>query len=98
MATDRELLELAAKAAGMDGYEYNDGYTNAYYAGSKFYMTKPGSHTPWNPLSSDGDALRLAVNLGLLMKKSVIESLAFCDEAGTRRAFVSAAAAIGRSL
>jgi hypothetical protein len=65
MSADRELLELAARAAGLEGYEYTDGYTNAFYAGSRFYMTQPDMHTPWNPLDDDGDALRLAVKLDI---------------------------------
>lgn len=71
--TDRELLELAAKAAGfnfrwfrvkqwknMKGkigpYRYCTGTVDVY-----------GSHhtKPWNPLTDDGDALRLAVKLGI---------------------------------
>ena len=63
--TDKKLLELAAKAAGKDHLFWNDGKTTAYYSGSLFYMTTPGSHTPWNPLTNDGDALRLAVKLKL---------------------------------
>lgn len=61
--TDKELLELAAKAAGMRNLVFNEGETNAYYAGSLFYMTGEKSHLPWNPLTGDGDALRLAVKL-----------------------------------
>lgn len=45
--TDREMLELAAKAAGYWNYTYN------CYEG-------PMS---WNPRDDDGDALRLAVDL-----------------------------------
>jgi hypothetical protein len=54
--TDRELLEDAAKAAGKEHYgEYNA------HAGLK---TTGGW---WNPLTDDGDALRLAVKLSLLI-------------------------------
>lgn len=61
---DKELLELAARAAGIVGKYYNEGETTAYYAGSLHYMTGPGhKHSPWNPLTDDGDALRLAVKL-----------------------------------
>lgn len=51
MSTDRELLDLAAKAAGVvleDEHYWRDGFW-----------------TRWNPLKDDGDALRLAVRLGL---------------------------------
>lgn len=51
---DRELLELAAKAANM---------TPEDFIGNQNYMDGLLSH--WNPLTDDGDALRLAVNLGL---------------------------------
>lgn len=52
---DRELVELAAKAAGITGTWHRSGYV-AYsgWCGSVF-----------DPLNDDGDALRLAVNLGL---------------------------------
>ena len=49
---DRTILELAAKAIGK--YALSDGYI---YAGF-------GSRE-WTPLTDDGDALRLAVKLGL---------------------------------
>jgi len=100
--TDRELLELAAKAAGKKHYgEYGP------HAGLK---TSGGW---WNPLTNDGDALRLAVKLGIdVMHTNIhspqvhamadydvacIEDSATDPCASTRRAIVRAAAAIGRS-
>ena len=53
--TDRELLERAAKAAG---YEY------AKHGG---YIVVDGIPGNWNPLTDDGDALRLAVKLNLVV-------------------------------
>ena len=70
--TDRELLELAAKAAGIKwlpattekGIELEpkfglwlviDGEPNEY------------QRRRWNPLTDDGDALRLAVKLGMVI-------------------------------
>jgi hypothetical protein len=55
--TDRELLKLAAKAYGIGKPAYvND-------SGSWVFIDP---NTPnWNPLTNDGDALRLAVSLGL---------------------------------
>ena len=52
--TDKELLELAAKAAGyiFDGLVLRNDETEFEYDG-------------WNPLTDDGDALRLAVKLSL---------------------------------
>ena len=66
--TDRELLELAAKAAGiavirsrLDDPLVRDmlvanGHRNPHHETG-----------PWNPLTDDGDALRLAVKLELEM-------------------------------
>ena len=110
--TDRELLELAAKAAGfnfkwfkvkqwknMKGkigpYRYFTGTVDVY-----------GSHhtKPWNPLTDDGDALRLAVKLRMQVSITTescrAETLPVLgvmvndnDEfAATRRAIVMAAA------
>lgn len=63
--TDQELLELAAKAAG---YEIEvDQYEVIYcHEGSG-----PQSWAIWNPLTCDGDALRLACKLALVV---------YCDE------------------
>ncbi|WP_454695721.1 hypothetical protein [Achromobacter aegrifaciens] len=62
--TDRKLLELAAKAAGIEVWPG---------AGAQALMlfTRPDKSDPsgkvtgvaWNPLTDDGDALRLAVKL-----------------------------------
>lgn len=61
MSTDRELLELAAKAIGM---EKPDGFHPV--AGFVWIKHSPHRHeTRWNPLTDDGDALRLAVKLGI---------------------------------
>jgi len=51
---DRELLELAAKAAGVRR-ELTD-------TGEAFYIGKSSCHA-WDPLNNDDDALRLAVKL-----------------------------------
>ena len=58
--TDRELLELAAKAAGIVGVD--DVYP-IFRGASKDWDLKDWSE--WNPLTDDGDALRLAVKLKL---------------------------------
>ena len=57
MMTDRELLELAAKAAGLEG-EWKT------TVGGWPCLILPGHHA-WQPLHDDGDALRLAVQLEL---------------------------------
>lgn len=92
--TDREYLELAAKAAGIplkpDFKERFD-----YYMADRLM---------WNPLTDDGDALRLAVRCGILNLDDALfngdHSIDFRDDpyAATRRAIVRAAAEIGRSM
>jgi len=57
--TDRELLEAAAKAAGLTIGAWSDNYGAFMYRG-----VEPGKSW-WNPLTDDGDALRLAVKLEL---------------------------------
>lgn len=61
--TDRELLELAAKAAG---HTLGDGWNEC---GEDYGLiingTGRGDGDFWNPLTDDGDALRLAVKLGI---------------------------------
>jgi hypothetical protein len=56
--TDRELLEMAAKAAGING-EIQDGDIG-------FWIDRRRGIV-WNPLTDDGDALRLAVKLRLCL-------------------------------
>jgi len=70
MNADRELLELAAKAAGVNARWFNvkqwqrkKSHPNCrFYCGTKEVF---GTHhsKPWNPLTDDGDALRLAAKL-----------------------------------
>lgn len=98
--TDRELLIFSAKAAG-------------YVRDENWNPHRPGIGTNnWNPLTDDGDALRLAVKLGMNVLCSKTEAIAFfgsdisCHElefsedigAATRRAIVRAAAALGEAM
>ena len=92
--TNRELLELAAKACLP-----NESYTNAAFM--------RGFFSNWNPLTDDGDALRLAVKLGIQAWRddNIIwcngERFGFEDDdpyAATRRAIVRAAAGIGKEI
>ncbi len=55
--TDREMHELAAKAAGVDAVE----------AGGSFWVKdEDGEYfKPWRPREDDGDALRLAAALDI---------------------------------
>ena len=56
--TDREMLEFSAKAAGIDV---------RWYQGDCLRVADKcnGFAGKWNPITDDGDALRLAVKLGL---------------------------------
>jgi hypothetical protein len=60
--TDRELLEAAAKAAGIkhrpDWYDWRHGIAMVHESGRDCM-----GH--WNPLTDDADAFRLAVKLNL---------------------------------
>lgn len=110
MDTDRELLEAAAKAAGIKGQwmaEPPDGLSEDPY----FNFVVATGYI-WNPLTDDGDALRLAVKLGLTInpykrgifvsrdedEPVITEEWADDDYAATRRAIVRAAAEIGRNM
>jgi len=108
---DKELIELAAKAAGYEYLENNGA------------IVSNGVPMVWNPLLDDGDALRLAVKLhintrflfdgcndqynevwaekGQVWACEDIGMLGFeqLDEcAATRRAIVCAAAKIGKAM
>ena len=101
--TDRKLLELAAKAAGMDVLPH----PSSKYSPSLLFI-HDGCN--WNPLTDDGDALRLAVKLKLLVDGCSECARPLSDAIGwqtgdanddpyaaTRRAIVRAAAEIGRA-
>lgn len=59
--SDKELLELAAKAAGIEVFFDSEG--------DCYRVKESGNRQYWNPLSFDGDALRLAVKLGISIKQ-----------------------------
>jgi len=103
LGTDRELLEAAAKAAGID---WADGHEST--------GLRDQNGKVWNPLTDDGDALRLAVKLRLNLSLDRTGIKVFhddkpCIKAGgwesradenevVRRAIVRAAVEIGRSM
>lgn len=102
MHSDRELLELAAKAAGVAGSWHRNG----------FVACSGWNRGVFNPLTDDGDALRLAVKLEFEVSLGQFGTIIYtrhgkveevgedgCDEmALCRRAIVRAAAAIGESM
>lgn len=104
--TDLELLELAGKAVGMDGV-YDADFDRVVLFDSEI------TPTMWNPLTDDGDALRLAVALQAAKGISWVICLSIGDNrtacefhyacgpdpaANVRRAIVIAAAEHGKTL
>ena len=104
MLTDKELLELAAKAAGI---------TDGHWLGDCFWVGAYDGGYEWKPLADDGDALRLAVKLRMCLDTFDVDeeehTVAWktlsneCRENhdgdpyyATRRAIVCAAAEIAR--
>lgn len=100
--TDEELIKHAAKAAGIEFF---------YVENIPSTLNNLKFQIPWNPLTDDGDALRLAVKL--MLDVSCHESGAHVDGdrweyhieessdapyAATRRAIVRAAAEIGKGM
>lgn len=70
---DRELLELAAKAAGIDLYWAEDDPECDWVQGSypripNHKVLEKWTWKIWNPLTEDGDAFRLAAKLGFDLK------------------------------
>lgn len=59
---DRELLERAAKAAGIVG-EYKSWTGQGFAEGIRQVIDGSKCYQPWNPLTDDGQALRLAADL-----------------------------------
>lgn len=110
MNNDRELLELAAKAAAYE-IDFDEPVNGLYVNG---YDENGDPAAWWNPLTDDGDALRLAVKLnmavvscmeekevGVTVLETDLEIYELHNDdpyAATRRAIVRAAAAIGESL
>lgn len=102
--TDRELLEMAARAAGIDRFSF-DGHDDFIVDPS--YIDADGFPVVWDPLTDDADAFRLAASLGLVVDFSrPSAALPFTrhgytlSEGGNnpeaiRRAIVRAAAQIG---
>ena len=66
--TDRELLELAAKAAGIEVHWQDEKAADfdAEYLGMRA-VNRERLNEYWNPLTDDGDAFRLMVKLELIV-------------------------------
>ncbi|WCW05354.1 hypothetical protein [Pseudomonas aeruginosa] len=66
---DRTLLELAARAAGMNIQRSRlDDPLHRDFLMNGEGVRNPGQCSfPWNPRDDDGDALRLAVKLGIVV-------------------------------
>lgn len=96
--TDKELLEAAAKAAGIEG-EYR---TERMCIGGDWQdvtaIFLPDDDGWWNPLTDDGDAFRLACGLDLFFDDSSEQlQLGYVGNGlslgeATRRAFTAEAA------
>jgi hypothetical protein len=109
--TEKELLEMAAKAAGYVSHGYGE-----LFGGSPcLYLQEADFTGMWAPLTDDGDALRLAVKLDMSVDVDFYESSSYAyasdsprvwavevwrDDkcAATRRAITRAAAAIGEGM
>lgn len=102
--TDRELLERAAKAAGIE-LVWDWEFPNR--------VKRSGNLAAWNPLEDDGDAFRLAVKLFITVSHDIgmdtviasfpnypaaVESAAQDSCAAARRAIVRVAAEIGSRM
>ncbi|HEY8353815.1 MAG TPA: hypothetical protein VIK69_02220 [Methylophilaceae bacterium] len=109
--TDHEMLEMAAKAAGNVALIHNAN------TGEKYFGVVPNNKhchegtARWNPLTDDGDALRLAVKLDIEVEpvpfggRAIVRDDDYGEQfdeesadrmAATRRAIVRAAAEIGK--
>ena len=108
--SDRELLDFAAKAAGIEWY----GYFGDDTCECQYLDIGPNDVVPWNPLTDDGDALRLAATCHMVLDWSGSElhvrfwltqspeapTLTFksSDCGGDKATIVRAAAEIGRAM
>ena len=111
---DKELLELSAKAAGIDLRMYEG---MVVQPGTGLVVVNAKTGLKWNPLTDDGDALRLAVKLNIELEflgqgrtlalpknlhRQIQDVVHETDKdnpyAATRRAIVRAAAEIGRGM
>lgn len=85
---DREQLELAAKAAGIE-HKIVDvtpcyrGDPNFESLRRTYHIARRSDWVKWNPLEDDGDVFRLAVKLRLLIQFTN-STVIVCDSAGNQ--------------
>ena len=102
--SDQQILELAAKAAGISPVLCFESARNCLRIGNR------ESYRLWRPLDDDGDALRLAIKLGICIvfmedhdsvgaehSRHGVMIIEAMDDFGTRRAIVRAAADIAKT-
>ena len=105
--TDRELLELAAEAAGID-CEWNENFGKS---GMMMLRNPPTYRLCFDPINDDGDAFRLALNLRIKFERHPIQPFVaafspnivgrceepeeMCVNSATRRSIVRLAAMMG---
>jgi hypothetical protein len=77
MTTDREMLEMAAKAAGIDKLYPKPGFELQFDEHDTLWIFGNGDRIAWYPLHDDGDALRLAVELRLHIE-TWVDGLSAC--------------------
>jgi hypothetical protein len=70
MRTDRELLELAAKAVGIE---------LAWSSEPDLSPRRQDNWHIWNPLTEDGDALRLAIDASVRFELALEDSRGYAE-------------------
>jgi hypothetical protein len=96
--SDKELLELAATAAGVNGvwHEWWDDLTDSKSCG--IAPKNACGRDWWNPLNDESEAFRLAAKLNMVVDFSGAENDIESVMKTTCLAIVKAAAEIGRGM
>ena len=98
MSQEREMLEMAARAAGIVSLRWGIDKPERQINGEGQFIG-----ATWNPLTDDGDAFRLAVYLSMFTEFDFkqLQSCRSSDEdpySATRLAITRAAASIGEKM
>lgn len=109
--SDRALLELAALAAGYEVEWFPskvwDGFRDGYFEASDGSGDFAIGDLMWNPLTDDGDTLRLAAHLNMQIHFGKREAMWVCgdkwlsvrwDGDDYKRGITSLAAEIGKAM